>query len=119
MYRKRALSALGAAAVLAACTGTGEAPRPVVTAALGKVVEGLAGEAIQRQGSDAFRGLPIVVRTVGAGGAEPVIAEMMRTRVAERGAPLEVACPAKCLEITLVEFVMEAGDKVAAGQLLP
>jgi hypothetical protein len=119
MSRKHALSALCLFAVLAACTATGEAQRPVVTAALGKVIEGLAAEAIQRQGSDAFRGLPIVVRNAGSGGAEAVIAEMVRTRVAERSAPLEVACPSKCLEITLVEFVMEATGNAVPGQLLP
>jgi len=117
MKQKRTLCALGTSALLAACTATGEPQRPVVVAAVGKVVEGLATEAMQRQASDAFRGLPLVVRS--GGGAETVVAEMMRTRLTERGAPLEVACPAKCLEITLVEFVMEATAQAAPGQLLP
>jgi hypothetical protein len=119
MFRKRALVAPVLFAGLAACTATGDAQRPVVTAALGKVVEGLAVEATQRQATDAFRGMPVVVRSAGSGGAEAVIAEMLRTRIAERGAPLEVACPAKCLEITLVEFVMEASGQAGPGQLLP
>lgn len=116
--KQRMLSALGLFAALSACTATGEAQRPAVTAAIGKVVEALAAEAAQRQASDAFRGLPVVVRTAGTNGAETVIGEMLRTRLTERGAPVEVACPAKCLEISLVEFVADAGGKVAPGQLL-
>jgi len=119
MKQKRLLCGLGMPVVLAACTATGEPQRPVVVAAVGKVVEGLATETMQRQASDAFRGLPVVVRTGGGNGAETVVAEMMRTRLTERGAPLEVACPAKCLEVTLVEFVMEATGQAAPGQLLP
>jgi hypothetical protein len=116
----RRLSAIGCFAVLSACTATGEAQRPaLVVAAVGKVVESLAAEATQRQASDAFRGLPVVVRNAGANGAETVVAELLRTRLVERGLPLEVACPAKCLEITLLEFVMEATGQAAPGQLLP
>jgi len=118
--KPRRLGALGLTAALAACTAPGEAGRPAqVVAAIGKVVETLATEAAQRQASDAFRGLPIVVKTAAASGAEVVIAEMVRTRLTERGAPLEVACPAKCLEVTLVEFVAEASAQVSPGQVLP
>jgi hypothetical protein len=116
--KQRMLGALGLVAALSACTATGDAPRPTVSASIGKVVEALAGEAAQRQSNDAFRGLPVVVRTAGASGAEAVIGEMLRTRLAERGAAVEVACPAKCLEISLVEFVADAGGKVTPGQLL-
>lgn len=120
MRRQRALGAWCLFAALAACTATGEAQRPaVVTAAIGKVVEGLAAEAMQRQASDAMRGLPVVVRNANTSGAEAVIAEMLRTRLVERGVPLEVACPAKCLEVMLVEFVMEATAQAAPGQVVP
>jgi hypothetical protein len=119
MNRKPRLAALGAAAALAACTATGEAQRPVVTAAVGKVVEGLANETTQRHASDALRALPVVVRSSGAHGAEAVIAEMVRTRLTEGGVAVEVACPAKCFEVTLVEFETEASGQAAAGQLLP
>lgn len=119
MKRNRMLAALGWFAVLAGCTATGEAQRPTVVAALGKVVDGLAAEAAQRQSNDAFRGLPVVVRNATAGGAEAVVAELLRTRLVERGLPLEVACPARCLEITLLEFVMEASSQATPGQLLP
>jgi hypothetical protein len=119
MKAMRKLAVLGWFAVLAGCTATGEAQRPAVVAAVGKVVDGLAAEAAQRHASDAFRGLPVVVRNAGPGGAEAVVAELLRTRLVERGVPLEVACPAKCLEITLLEFVMEASGQVTPGQLLP
>jgi hypothetical protein len=89
-----------------------------VTAAVGKVVEGLASEVGQRQATEMFRGLPVVVRG-GTHSAEAVIAEMLRTRLTERSIPVEVACPAKCFEITLTEFVMEATGQAAAGQILP
>src|SRR5262249_23700280 len=93
--------------------------RPVVTAAVGKVVEGLANETTQRRASDALRSLPIVVRSGGVQGAEAVIAEMLRTRLTEGGIAVEVACPANCFEVNLVEFVTEATGQAAAGQLLP
>jgi len=119
MNRKLRLAALGAAAALAACTATGEAQRSAVTAAIGKVVDGLANETTQRHGSEALRALPVVVRSGGVHGAESVIAEMVRTRLTEGGVAVEVACPAKCFEVTLVEFETEATGQAAAGQLLP
>jgi len=62
MSQRRNLVVLGLSALLFACTATGEAQRPIVTAALGKVVEGLATEIGQRQATEALRGLPVVVR---------------------------------------------------------
>ena len=118
MSQRRNLVVLGLSALLFACTATGEAQRPIVTAALGKVVEGLATEIGQRQATEALRGLPVVVRG-GANSGESVIAEMLRTRLTERSVPVEVACPAKCFEITLTGFVMEATSQATAGQILP
>jgi hypothetical protein len=103
---------------LAACTAPGEAQRPPVVAAVAKVVDGLAAELQQRLATEAFRGLSIVVRNGAGEGTETVLAEILRTRLTERGATVEVACPAKCLEITLVEFVSEAAGALAPGQLL-
>ncbi|HUL67533.1 MAG TPA: hypothetical protein VLW55_23270 [Burkholderiaceae bacterium] len=118
MSQRQNLAVLGLSAVLFACTATGEAQRPIVTAAIGKVVEGLATEIGQRQATETFHGLPVVVRG-GMNSAEAVIAEMLRTRLTERSIPVEVACPAKCFEITLTEFVMEATGQATAGQILP
>jgi hypothetical protein len=114
---------------LAACGATGEAQRPVhVVDAVDKVVDALAGETAQRQASEPFRGLPVVVRSTG-GGADAVVAELLRTRLVDRGVPVEAACPAKCLEVGLLEFItdasgtrpLRAGEIVAmaAGKPLP
>jgi hypothetical protein len=118
MSRTRRISALGVFGVLTACTMTSEAPRAVVVAAVGQVVEAIATETTQRQGTEALRGLPVVVRSAGP---ELVIAELLRTRLVERATAVEVACPAKCLEISLLEFVMEtsAPPPNTVGQLLP
>jgi hypothetical protein len=114
------ISALLLFAALGGCTATGEAQRPaVVVAAVGKVIDGLAAEIQQRQTTDVFRGLPVVVRNGAAEGAETVVAEMLRTRLTERGVTVEVACPAKCLEITLIEFVTEATGQLTPGELMP
>src|SRR5262249_45049030 len=57
MSQRRNLAMLGLSAALCACTLTGD--RPIVTAAIGKVVEGLATETGQRQASETLRGLPV------------------------------------------------------------
>jgi len=119
MTLQRTFQTFGFLVPLVACTVNGEAQRPVVVAAVGQAVEGISAEAAQRLSSDALRGLPVVVRTGSSGGSAAVIAEMVRTRLTERSVPLEVACPAKCLEVTLVELDMESTNQAAAGKLLP
>jgi hypothetical protein len=121
MDRLRMPRALATIALLAGCSAPGEAQRPgAVAAAVGKVVEALAAETSQRANAETFRGLPVVVRTMGTGAAEAVIAEALRTRLVERGSAVEVACPAKCLEVSLLEFVVDAAAQPAlsAGQVL-
>jgi len=118
MNRLLKLAAPACFAVLLACSATGEAQQPAtVVAAVGKVVDGLATEVTQRQTNDTLRALPVVVRNAAPGG-ESVIAEMLRTRLVERGVAVEVACPAKCFEVSLLEFVAQAGAQAAAGQLV-
>lgn len=46
-------------------------------------------------------------------GAEPAFAELLRTRLLERGVAVEVACPARCLELSLIEFAVDAA--IASG----
>jgi hypothetical protein len=97
------------ALLLAACGATGETQRPVhVVEAVDRVVEALASETVQRLASEAFRGLPVVVRSAGVG-ADAVVSELLRTRLVERAVPVEAACPAKCMEIGLLEFTADAG----------
>jgi hypothetical protein len=112
--------------VLAAgCASVGEATsqesRPVPAGdAIGKVVDSLAAETAQRLTTDPYRNLPVVVRAGTGSGTEPVVAELLRTRLLERGIAVEVACPAKCLEVSLIEYVSDAAASggLSAGQVL-
>lgn len=101
---------------LAACTAARDTPR--VVADLGKAADALAAEMQRRQAVEPFRGLPVIVRAGANDGAEGVLAELLRTRLAERGAALEIACPAKCVEINLVEFVAPVAAAGAPGELV-
>lgn len=68
-----------------AATGV-ESPEPTRTvAATGKVVDSLAAETAQRLATDAFKGLPLVVRPSAGSGADPARGELLRTRLLERG----------------------------------
>jgi hypothetical protein len=87
-----------------------------VVEATGKVVDGLAAETAQRLTVDPYRGLAVVVRTGSGQGAEPMLAELLRTRLLERGIAVEVACPARCVEISMIEFAV---DTAASGALTP
>ncbi len=96
-------------------------PQPQQTVeAIGKVVDNLASETIKRQGTDTFKGLPVVVRSVNNSNAETALAELMRTRLVERGLAVEAACPARCLEMSLLEFSLDtpATASLTPGQVL-
>ena len=103
------------------CASTSEAqpsrPTPTVEA-LGRVVDSLAAETAQRLTLDPYRGLAVVVRPGSSHGAEPAVAELLRTRLLERGIPVEVACPAKCLEVSMIEFTGDGGGAMTPGQVL-
>jgi len=110
-------SAFAVAALAAGCAMTGdqEPPRPTRTVeAIGKVVESLAADALGRLGTDPYKGMPVVVQTMSrSGGLETIVAELLRTRLLDRGARIESACAAQCLEIVLQEFATDA--QVAPG----
>ena len=85
-----------------------------------KLVDSLVGEIAQRSGTDGFRGLPIVVVTTAtaSGGLEPLMAELLRTRLVERGMAVHVECAARCMEVKLQEFSMDAPKAgVTPGQV--
>lgn len=114
---------LAVALLLTGCATWGDAPRvahPV--AAVGKVVNSLADETAQRLATDSFRNLPVVVRTTAAAnnGVEPIIAEFLRTRLLERGIAVEAGCAARCMEVTLQEFAIDAPavSRLTPGQVL-
>lgn len=116
------LACIVAALALGACATTGtESPPPAQTvAAIGKVVDSLAAETAQRLATDAYKGLPVVVRPGTGNGVEPAVAELLRTRLLERGIAVEVACPARCLDLSLIEFAVDAAvaSGVTSGQVL-
>ncbi len=113
------LTALLLAAGAQAALAQRSAPAQTVEA-IGKVVDSLTAETAQRLTLDAYKGLPVVVRPATNTGVEPTLAELLRTRLVERGVAVEVACPARCLEITLVEFAVDAtaAPGLSAGQIL-
>jgi hypothetical protein len=107
---------------LAGCATTGsETGQPTRTvAAIDKVVDSLAAETAQRLATEVFKGLPVVVRPGTGSGVEPAVAELLRTRLLERGLPVEVACPARCLDLSLIEFAVDAtmAGGVTPGQIV-
>ena len=116
--------AIGIAALIAGCAALGEGPpRPAhPVEGVRKAVDSLNGEIRQRTKDDPFRNLPVVVRTTTAAnaGIEPIIAELLRTRLVASGIAVEAACAARCLEIHLQEFAVETARStgLSAGQIL-
>lgn len=111
------------ALLVAACTSLTDQPRPVhPVEGVRKVVDSLGTEIAKRAEAAAFRNLPIVIRTTTAAnsGIEPIIAELLRTRLVERGLPVDAACSGRCLEISLQELAIETtkATRLSAGQVL-
>ena len=112
------------AALTAGCAAPGEAPpRPAhPVEGVRKVVDSLSAEVRKRVAADPFRGLPVVVRTTSAAnaGIEPMIAELLRTRLVDGGVTVEAACAARCMEIVLQEFAIDSPkvSGLTAGQVL-
>ncbi len=114
---------LTVAVLVAGCGALGEPQRPVhPVEGVRKVVDSLGAEIAKRAGAEPFRNLPIVIRTTTSAnsGIEPLIAELLRTRLVERGLAVDVACAARCLEISLQELAVEAAKSapLSAGQVL-
>jgi hypothetical protein len=114
-----AIAALGAG-----CAALGDGPpRPAhPVEGVRKVVDSLAAEIRKRTTADPFRNLPVVVRTTTAAntGIEPIIAELVRTRLVESGVAVEADCAKRCMEIALQEFAVDAPKPtgLTAGQIL-
>jgi len=106
----------------AGCASFGDPTRPVHPVdGVRKVVDSLGEEIGTRAVAEPFRGLPIVIRTTTAAnsGIEPIIAELLRTRLVERGLAVDAVCAPRCLEISLQELAVEAAKAaLSAGQLL-
>src|SRR3954462_4726925 len=110
MLRRQIGWTLASGAVLSACATP---PEPLAPAhpidAVRKVVDNLSGEIAKRQESEPWKGLPVVVRTssISGTGIEPIVAELLRTRLVERSIAVDAACAARCLEVSLQEFSAE------------
>jgi len=109
------------ASLVTGCATLGETPRlahPVE--GVRKVVDGLSWEVRKRVSAEPFRNLPVVVRTtMASSGIEPIIAELLRTRLVEAGIAVEAACSTRCMEISLQDFVIDAAKAaLTPGQVL-
>lgn len=124
MSRGRAWElAIATAFLVAGCATLGETPRPAhPVEGVRKAVDSLGLEIRNRTAADPFRNLPIVVRTTTAAniGIEPIIAELLRTRLVEGGVAVEAVCAARCMEIHLQEFAVDSPKStgLTPGQIL-
>jgi hypothetical protein len=111
------------ASLVAGCATPGDTPRPAhPVEGVRKVVDSLSGEIRKRVAADPFRDLPVVVRTTTAAnsGIEPIIAELLRTRLIEAGVAVDATCSPRCMEISLQEFGIDAAKpaRLSPGQVL-
>jgi hypothetical protein len=112
------------AGLIGGCATPGEAPpRPAhPVEGVRKVVDSLSAEIKNRTAADPFRELPVVVRTIAAANTsiEPIIVELLRTRLVEGGVAVETVCAARCMEISLQEFSVDSPKStgLTPGQIL-
>lgn len=87
-----------------------------------KVVDSLGAEIRTRAAAEPFRNLPVVVRTTSTtnSGIEPIIAELLRTRLVEGGIAVEANCATRCMEVSLQEFAVDSPKPttLTPGQIL-
>jgi hypothetical protein len=106
------------AALVTGCATPGDTPpRPAhPVEGVRKVVISLRAEIVKRVATDAFGNMPVVVRPTSTAnaGIEPIIAELLRTRLIEGGVVVEAACPARCMEVQIL-FVGGASIPVVGG----
>ena len=111
------------ASLIAGCATSGDAPGPAhPVEGVRKVVDSLGAEIRKRVDADPFRDLPVVVRTTTAAnsGIEPIIAELLRTRLVDGGVAVEAVCTTRCMEISLQEFAVDTpkATTLTPGQIL-
>jgi len=112
------------AALVAGCAAPGDAPERPANSDDGvrKVVDSLSTEIRKRTEDDPYRKLPVVVRPTTAAntGIEPMIAELLRTRLVDAGVTVEAACTPRCMEVSLQEFAIDTPRTtgLTPGQIL-
>jgi hypothetical protein len=116
-------ASIAIASLLAGCATPGDTPRPAhPVEGVRKVIDSLSAEVKKRTEADPFRNLPVVVRTTSAAnsGVEPIIAELLRTRLVEGGVVVEAVCATRCMEISLQEFAIDTAKAsgLTPGQVL-
>lgn len=115
---------IAVATLIGGCATPGEGPpRPAhPVEGVRKVVDSLTAEINNRTAADPFRGLPVVVRTIASPNAsiEPIVGELLRTRLVEGGMAVETVCAARCMEISLQEFSVDSprSTGLSPGQIL-
>lgn len=109
-------------AALAGCATTAEesGPRPTPIEGVQKVIESLTVEIWQRLATEPFRGRGVVVVPASSSGTEQIVGELLRTRLVERGVPVDATCAARCMEVTLREFSIDGprDSTLTPGKLL-
>jgi hypothetical protein len=109
------------APALAACAAPqAEAPQPShPIEGVRKAIDSISAEVAKRQAADPFRGLPVVVAPTRAGGGttESIMAELLRTRLVDRGIPVDTTCAARCMEVSLQELSIDTPKAAGPGGL--
>jgi len=116
-------ASIAIASLVAGCATQGDTPRPAhPVEGVRKVIDSLSAEVKKRTEADPFRNLPVVVRTTSAAnsGVEPIIAELLRTRLVDGGVVVEAVCATRCMEISLQEFAIDTAKAsgLTPGQVL-
>jgi hypothetical protein len=116
-------ASIAIALLVAGCATSGDAPGPAhPVEGVRKVIDSLSAEVKKRTADDPFRNLPVVVRTTSTANSviEPIIAELLRTRLVEGGVAVEAVCATRCMEIHLQEFAVDSpkATTLTPGQIL-
>jgi len=112
--------ALAASAICGCATTAEDAPRPTTPVdSVRKVIDSLSAEIARRRETAPFRNLPVVVQPAGSG-IEPIVAELLRTRLVENGVQVNHSCVPGCMEVLLQEFAVDSprGPRLTPGQLM-
>lgn len=116
------LPIIGAVLLLGACASQQTGHPATAVDGVRKVIESLSADIGSRLATDPFRNLPVVVESTNRSGTgiEPMIAELLRTRLVERGVAVDHSCQSRCFQVTLQELVIDSprDPSLSPGQLI-